>query len=211
VVKLIGAGGQQVQHYLWRSDVTMTGSAQLVLGRSQARCLLLLHNVGINSMYLEIGSGAAAATLTSGKVSSIAVTNAGFNYSKPPLVRILGGGQAGNSSYLGLNQPNGPGPNSQGGFTGRPATAHAVMTGAVGSQTIASIAIDDGGAGYAIAPYVQIMNDDLDPYGAAVPAVLTGIVLAAGDTLKFDATASPTDPISVIGTAADILTCRWMD
>lgn len=205
-MKPVGTGGQEVEHLLYRGDVTMTGAAQLVLGRSQSRCLLLLQNVGSNSMYIEIGSGGATATLTNGAVSSIAVTNAGFNYTKPPLVRLWGGGQWGNSSYLGLNQPNGPAPNSMAGFKGRPAVAHAVLSGGV----ISSIVVDDGGTGYAIAPFVQILNDDLDPYGAAVPASGKSMILTAGNSMSFG-TACPTDPVSVLGTSTDVLLCRWMD
>jgi hypothetical protein len=210
-LKIVGSGGQQVQHFLFRSDLTMSGAAQLVLARSQSRCLLLLHNAGINPMYIEIGAGAATATITNGAVSSIAVTNTGFNFTKPPAVRLVGGGQAGNSSYLGLNQPNGPGPNSMAGLTGHPAAAHCVMTGSAGAQTISSIVVDHGGAGYVIAPYVHIFNDDLDPYGAALPAAGAALLLSAGNSLRFDASACPTESISVLGTSADKLIARWMD
>ena len=206
-MKLQGASNQQVRHFLYAADLTLTGSAQLVLGESMARSLLKLKNIGINAMWIEFGSARATATLTSGAVSSVSVTNAGFNFTKPPLVRFLGGGHAGNSSYLGLGQPNGAAPNSMNGLSGRPALAHATLSGGA----VNAIVVDDGGAGYATAPYVQLINSDLDPYGCAVPSVGVGWTLNPGEALSFEASAVTTDPISVIGTSGDVLSVRWMD
>jgi hypothetical protein len=186
----------------------MTGSAQLVLGQSQARSLLKLKNIGINAMWLEFGGARATATLTSGVVTGISLTNVGFNYTKPPLVRFLGGGYAGNSSFLGLGQPNAAAPNSMNGLTGRPAVVVAALTGGAVSS---SFTIEDGGAGYATAPYVQLINSDLDPNGCAVPSAGVGWLLSPGEALSFEATACTTDAISVIGTSGDVLTCRYMD
>jgi len=71
--------------------------------------------------------------------------------------------------------------------------------------------VDNGGALYQKPPYVQLINSDLDPYGAATPASGSSLVLAAGATFQFNATACPTEPVSVIGTSGDVLVCRWMD
>lgn len=206
-MKLPGSGNQRAQHFLYSADITMTGSAQLVLGQSQARSLLKLKNIGVNGMWLEFGGARATATLTSGVITGISLTNVGFNYTKPPAVHFLGGGYAGNSSYLGLGQPNGASPNSMNGLIGRPASAIAALSGAA----VGSFTIEDGGAGYVTAPYVQLINSDLDPNGCAVPSVGVGWLLSPGEALSFEASAVTTDAISVIGTSGDVLTCRFMD
>jgi hypothetical protein len=174
-------------------------------------------------MYVEIGTGQATASLTGGAVSSVSVVNAGFGFSKPPLVRFFGGGNAwGNTSYTGLAQPGGAPPNSVASSTktvqplGAGAIAHCVMTGSAPNMSIASITVDYGGAGYIIAPYVQILNSDLDPNGAAAPAVGVGILLTAGggpgSFVKYDATVCPTDPVALYCAASgQPFTCRWMD
>jgi|HubBroStandDraft_6_1064221.scaffolds.fasta_scaffold65177_4 hypothetical protein len=209
-MNLVGSAEQQVRSYLYDATVALTGSAQLVLGQSQARSCLILQNLGANSMAVEFGSARATATLTSGAVSSIAVTNAGFNFTKPPVVRFLGGGQPQtwtgvgqgglNTSYLGLGQPNAPAPSDV-------AQAHAVLSG----NSVSSIVVDHGGSGYVAAPYVFITNSDLDPYGCATPALTSaGIILASGTgPLAFNGTFCSTDAISVIGTSADVLLCKW--
>lgn len=208
---LQGSRGQQAQANLYRADVTLGGStAQLVLGRSMSRSCLILQNLGTHAMNIEIGFGAATATLSGTTVASIAVTNAGFNYTKPPLVRILGGGPPGgapgglgyNSSYVGLAQPNGYSPS-------HPAIAHAVLV----AGAISSIVVDDPGTGYLIAPYVQILGSDLDPNGAALPSSTSGISLPLSQAvpIAFNGTLCPTDPVSVIGTSGDTLLCRWAD
>ena len=80
-------------------------------------------------------------------------------------------------------------------------------------MSVASITVDYGGANYAIAPYVFLFNDDLDPNGCAVPSSSSGIILPSGMTspIAFNGTVTPTDPIAVLGTTSDVLTCRWAD
>jgi len=204
-LKLFNSANQQVRHYLYTNDITMTGSAQLVMGQSQARSVLMLQNIGSHTMNIEFGSARAHCTLSSGAVNSVVIDNGGFGFTKPPVVVFLGGGpsEAGggpNSSYLGLNQPNGAAPSNF-------AQGHAVLSG----STVASVTIDNPGSGYVKAPYVFLYNDDLDPYGCATPSSTSGIQLLAGGSLTFNGTGCPTDPISVIGTASDVLVCRWMD
>lgn len=211
-MKLVSAGNQSVRHPLYRADGTITtgGTAQLVLAQSQSRSLLKIQNTSLGPQYWEFGSGAATATITAGKVTSIAVTNAGFNFSKPPLVRLLGGGGndgvTANSSYLGLNQPNGAAPSNF-------ATAHCVMTGNAPNMTIASITIDTAGANYLCAPYVQLINSDLDPYGCSVPSNGVGMLLTAGSPpYILNGTCCHTDPVAVFGaTTGQSFLCRWMD
>lgn len=197
---LTGTQNQISRDTLFCADVTLTGSAQLVLAQSLSRGFLMLQNIGSHAMQVEFGSARGVATISSGGVSSVAVSNAGFNFTKPPVVRFFGGGNNGNSSYLGLNQANGASPSHV-------AQAHAVLTGGA----VSSIVVDDPGSGYVIAPYVFIYDSDLDPYGAALPSATSGIVLPANMSapISFQGVFCTTDPISVLGTADDILVCRW--
>ena len=158
-------------------------------------------------MYVEIGCGRAHATLSSGAVSTVTVDNAGFGFTNPPLVRFLGGGTGGqffgsNPNYLGLNQSGGPAPSNA-------AVAHATLS----ANAISTIVVDNGGSGYVKAPYVLLINSDLDPYGASIPSLGSGLVLPANMTapLQFNGTFCPTEPIAVIGTASDVLFCGWAD
>lgn len=187
--------------------ITTGGTAQLVLPVHPSRSHFIFQNNSAHAMYVEIGSARATATLTSGVISSIAVTNAGFNFTYPPLVRFAGGGNAGNATFLGLNQPGGAGPNEQL-KTAIPATAHCVLT----SKTVSSIVVDNGGSGFVIAPYVFIYNSPLDPYGCAVPSSGVGLQVAAGGgSIYYNGTTCFTDSVSVYGTTtSDPFTCKWM-
>lgn len=211
-MKLLQSGEQQVQHYLYVADGTITAgsTAQLVLPRSQSRSMFYFQNLsGTATMNLEVGYGTATATLTSNAVSSIAVNNAGFGYTKPPRILLLGGGypqgssgrsQGPNTSYLGLGQPNAPSP---------PDVATAVAT--LSGGAISAITVNYKGSQYIKAPYVQIISDDLDPYGCAVPSATSGILLGPGQSLYWNGTACPTDPIGVFSTTTSApYTCRWM-
>jgi|HubBroStandDraft_3_1064219.scaffolds.fasta_scaffold38582_2 hypothetical protein len=185
----------------------MTGAAQLVMGQSVSRSFLALQNIGSHAMNVEFGSARATCAISGGKVTSggFTITNAGFNFTSPPVIRFLGGGGGpGNQGapYLGLNQPNGMAPS-------RPARAHATLSGGA----VSAIVLDDPGAGYLIAPFVFLFDNDLDPYGCAVPSSTSGLSLPAGMTapIAWEGTTCPTDPIAVIGTTSDILVVRWMD
>lgn len=211
-MKLVGSSEQQVRHPLYCADGTIAtgGTPQLILGISQSRSSLILQNLSVGNLVFEFGSARATATYSAGTVASVAVTNAGFNFTKAPLIRFLGGGGNdgvnGNSSYLGLNQPNGPSPS-------HPARAHAVMTGSAGNLSISSIVVDDGGANYLCAPYVFIMNSDLDPYGCAVPSATVGLLVApATGPIAWNGTTCPTDAVAVYGaTTSQAYLCRWTD
>lgn len=203
---LVGARHQQVDAPLYVADVTLTGSPQLVLATSVARTCLILQNLGTHVMNVEIGGPRAHCTMSAGAVASVVIDNAGFNFTYPPLVLFMGGGpQQGQKSgpYLGLNQPNGTSPT-------HPAQGHAVIVGGA----VSSIVIDDPGAGYLSAPYVYIYNNvNLDPYGCALPSATSGISLplSQASPLVFNGTFCPTAPIAVLGTAADVLLCRWAE
>lgn len=210
-MKLQNVANQGTRHPLYRADgsITAGGTAQLVLGRSVSRSHLIIQNTSTGPLWLEIGCGRATATLTSGAVSSVSVSNAGFNYTKPPLVKFWGGGNNyGNTSWVGVGQPNMPPPNSVG-PAGRIAAAHAVLVGGA----ISSIVVDDGGAGYTAAPYVEIINSDLDFLGCAVPSAGVGILLPAGSfPLIYNGSVCPTDPIAIFGaTTGQTFMCGWMD
>lgn len=204
-MKLVSAGNQQVRHFLYDASGSVAGTAQLVLARSLARSLLYIKNTSLGPLWVEFDGARATATLSGSSVTSCAITNAGFNYTKPPLVRFLGGGLAmGNTSYLGLNQPNGPSPS-------HPATGRAVMTGSAGALSVGSIVIDDAGSGYVIAPYVQLISSDLDPYGGAVPSAGVGWELAPGEAVTFNGTCCPTESVSIYGQDTQTYVAKWMD
>lgn len=208
-MKLVGSGNQVREDYLYRSDATIasTNTAQLVLGNSMSRSTLILQNLGSHAMYVEIGAGRAHATISGGSVTSVSIDNAGFNFTNPPLVRFLGGGTGGqffgsNPNYLGLNQPGGAAPSDA-------ATAIATLSGGA----INAITVNHGGSGYVKAPYVLLINNDLDPYGCSAPSATSGISLPANQTvpIAWNGTTCPTQPIAVYGTQNDVLFCAWME
>ena len=203
-MKGIGLGDQIREDYLYRSDVTIasTNTAQLVLAQSQSRSSLILQNLGSHVMYIEIGAGRAHCAISSGAVTTVTVDNAGFNFTNPPLVRFLGGGtQSGVNNYLGLNQPNGWAPSD-------PASAIAALSGGA----INTITVNHGGSGYVKAPYVLLINSDLDPYGCSAPSATSGISLPANQStpVAWNGATCPTGPIAVYGTQNDVLFCAFM-
>lgn len=208
-MRLVGAGDQQARHFLYDASGTITsGSApQLILPVSPARSVLLFHNISSYSMFLQIGSATATCTISSGAVNAITVTNAGFGFSKPPVVRFLGGGTEGNSAYLGAGVPLAQSPSNY-------AVAHCVMTGAAPNQSVSSISIDNGGSGYACAPFVFIMNSDLDPNGCADPSLNSGngiFCAAAGGSYYMNGTCCPTDSVAVFcAHTGAAFTCKYM-
>ena len=210
---LVGSKNQSQLDPLYDASGTITtgGTPQLIRPQVPSCSHFMVQNLSASaSMYVEFGSARAAATITSGAVTSIAVTNGGFGFTVPPTVRFAGGGNAGNGSYVGLNQPGGEGPTSS--LTkGRQAVAHAVLTGGV----VTSIVIDDPGAGYVIAPYVFITNSRLDPYGCASPfygSATSGILLSAsGGAYYMNGTACTTDAVSIYcATGSQAFTFKWM-
>jgi hypothetical protein len=154
-------------------------------------------------------------------VNAITVTNGGFGFTRPPTIEFHGGGLAiGFNTNLSTNfvsvglagypSPHGQIPSAAVGVMARPAKAHAVLTGGV----VTSIVIDDGGAGYTVAPFVFVRDDLQDPSGCADPffnSSASGIYVApAGGSFKMDATSATTDPMAVYSsTASAPFVCRW--
>jgi hypothetical protein len=204
-MKLVGAGVQQRHDYMYDASgsITAGGTAQLVLAQSPARSLLFVQNQSNATLWIDIGSARATATVSAGTVTGCTITNAGFNFTRPPVVMFMGGGRGpnNNTSFLGGNQPNYPSPPDN-------ATGHAVLSG----STVGSIVIDHGGSGYQCAPYVFMYNSDLDPYGCAIPSAGVGIELVAGQSIVFNATCCPTDPVAIFGASTSLtFCCKWMD
>lgn len=212
-MKLVGSGTQLTHHPYYRADGTITSgsSPQLVLGQSLARSTLFFQNISSATMFLEIGVGSATAVITNGAVTSITGVNNGFGFTYPPVVRLLGGGppqvMSGNlkavynNRYTGLAQPNAPAPTNV-------ATAFATISAGV----ITGYTITNPGSGYLVAPYVHLVNSDLDPNGAAAPTATVGIELTAGQSVAYNGTFCPTDPVAVFcASAGSAFICRWSD
>jgi hypothetical protein len=208
---LVGAHNQTLKHHMYDASGTITAGTtpQLVLPRVNSRAMLLFVNNSTANMLLEIGGARATAALTSGVVTSVSVTNAGFNYSLAPSVTFYSGGpqNPANSNFLG---PIPPTPDFQ--SPGSTAEAHCVMTGSAPNMSIASIVIDNGGSGYLYPPYVFIGNNENDPNGCAVPSATVGaLIVANGGNYVANGTTCTTDAISVYcATTSSAFTCKFM-
>lgn len=198
-----GNRSQGRRDFLYDASGVSTGSAQLILPEAKSRSLLLFQNVSDTAMYLEIGSARAYASLTSGVVTSVTVSNAGFNFTIPPIVSFYGGGQIeGNSSpATGCTLPDWPSPSNV-------AAAHCVLA----TKAVSSIVIDNGGSGYLIAPFVHITNSYFDPNGCAVPSATSGYYLPASTItpLRFD-TSCPTEAVALYcASSSKAFVCKFM-
>ena len=210
---LVGAKSQTKLDPLYDASGTITtgGTPQLIRPMVPSCSHFIIQNLSLTTaMYVEIGSARATATITNGAITSIAVTNGGFGFTYPPIVRFAGGGYGTDSRNLGLNQPGGDGPTSAI-KAGRGAVAHAVLT----SGVVTSIVIDDPGTGYVKAPYVFLTNSTLDPYGCASPfysSTVSGIYLgASGGAYYVNGTCCPTDAVSIYCSASSQpFTFKWM-
>ena len=202
MARVVGFTEQANLTPVYRADGTVAagGTAQLILPRAAPRSSILLQNTSASdTLYFEFGCARAKATVSNGKVTAITVTNAGFGFTYAPIVRFLGGGNASNGLDLGLGYPNQNAPSDF-------AAAHCVMSGGA----ISSIVIDDPGNGYDCAPYVQILNDPNDNYGAAVPSTTSGFKLAPGASLYQAYNVVTTDAIAVYGaTTGDSWFCQY--
>jgi len=202
MARIIGFTEQQVLTPVYRADgkIASGGTAQLILPRAAPRSSLLLQNTSSSdTLYFEFGGARATATLSNGAVSSFTITNAGFGYTYPPSVHFLGGGNALNGRDLGVGYPNQAAPSNY-------ATAHCVLT----SGAVSSIVIDNPGSGYDIAPYILLLNDPNDNFGAAVPSTSSGFKLSPGQWLQQDSSVVSTDQVSVYGaTTNDSWFCQY--
>jgi hypothetical protein len=218
-MKLVGSAGQQALCPFYDASGTITtgGTPQLLLPVHKSRSHLLIMNISDTAMYIEFGAARATATLTSGAITSFSVTNAGFGYTRPPIVHLLGGGNGGNSSFLGVGAPGYPSPGDAGYAAARytdmsgqrPAQAHATLTGPL----VGALVIEDPGAGYVKAPMVYLENDPLDPFGAAIPSSTSGLLVQAnGGSYYVNGTVCPTDQVSIVcATTGKAFTVKWCD
>lgn len=176
------------------------GTPQLVVPDQPARTYLIFQNTSDTAMFLGFGAPTATAALSSGAVSTITVTNAGFGFVYPPIVRLMGGGPIKSPPYdtgvasavSTVGSPFGPTPTAQ-------ATAVAVLTG----TAISSITVTNGGSGYVTAPFVVIENNPLDPNGCFVPSANVGFQVSAGGSFAFESSVVGTGPLSVFCSTTD--------
>lgn len=230
-MKLTGSGEQRARHYLYDASGTIAteGTAQLLLPVHMSRSLLWFVNNSTAAMYVDFGGPRVTCTISGGAVTSggFTINNAGFGYTLPPRVVFLGGGAPqgvtvapqpgwaiGKSTQIGPNNgflgstlgwdPNWPAPQN-------PARAYAVLT----AGAVSSIVLENPGSGYLYAPFVFLVNNDLDPVGCALPSVTAGAgsleVVASGGSLSFNQTCCPTDQCAVIcGSSGGGFTLKYM-
>jgi hypothetical protein len=165
-----------IRGYRFDGAIASAVAPQLILPEAAPRSSVSIQNTSNAAMWLDFGGARAAAVVSGGSVVSVSVTNGGFGYAYPPVIRFMGGAaDPGNGRFLGIGYPGHPAPS-------RPARAHAVLVGGV----VTSIVVDDGGAGYSsIPPYVHLANDPQDPFGCASPygaGAGAGYQLAPGST-----------------------------
>ncbi len=193
----------------YSGTITTGGTAQLVLPRVTTRSYVLFQNISDTDMFLGWGPATAIPTITSGAIASIAVVNAGFGYTNPPLVRILGGGPW--NETLGYNA----GALSAGlgaASTQNPAVAHATLS----DGAVNAVVVDQSGSGYSAAPqapYIYLENDPKDPFGCFLPSATAGFMLPKGGTLPFIMQNSIvcTDPFAIFcATTGKAFTCKVM-
>jgi hypothetical protein len=206
-MQLPGARGQQERDLTLGGAGTITagGTAQLLLPEAKSRSLFIFSNLSSGNLLLEFGSARAHAVLTGTAVTSIVIDNAGFNFTYPPSVDLIGGGNSNNTAYLGVADVGYPAP-------GDPAYVYPRTTDLSGQRparagipvlsagAVSSIPVADGGAGYQIAPLVFIKNSMRDPFGCAIPSATSGIlIVAGGGSFYVNGPACMTDSIAVFG------------
>ena len=221
-MKLVGSANQSVRHFIYDASGTIAtgGVAQLLIPDHVARSLLYINNNSTAALVVEIGAARATCTISSGAVSGFSITNSGFGYTKPPLVRFMGGGAP--QGFTGAGGPLGVsaqvGPNL--GFLGSaipaaegwPAPPN-VATGyaSVSGGAVTAITLANPGSGYLYAPYVWLINSDLDPNGVATPSATVGWTIPVGANLQFNDTSCPTTAVSIFGaTTGQSFTCKYM-
>ena len=210
-MQLQGVRGQFALDHLYDASGEMLeggeGSvSQLLLPEHKARSYLLIINTSPTPLYVDFGGSRATATISGGVVTSIAVNNAGQGYTLPPLIKLVGGGppERNQMAGLGAGTPTWPSPSNQ-------ALASAVMTGSAPNQSISSIAVGNGGAGYLRAPYVLIENAPGDAHGVAIASATSIPLLTTGSTLTFEGSNCPTDAVSIYGaTVGQTFVCKYM-
>lgn len=179
-------------------------SAQLLLPIWQTRSYFLFSNTSSHDMTLLFGGATATATLTSGVISSFSVTNAGFGYTYPPLVKFFGGGYPPNGVAAGTEGVGWAAIGAPPPTTSNLPAAKAVLSGGA----VASITVLNGGSGFVTAPLVYLENDPRDPVGAAIPTSTVGILIKAGSApFIMSAEFCTNAQVSLIGTQNDTFAC----
>lgn len=137
------------------------------------------------------GSSKITAIISGAVSTTVIVTNAGTNYTYPPIVRFDAPNVSGGTGF------------------GIQATGHATLSG----STVGSIVVDDQGAGYSFTPTVYITNDPREGLngttvgsGATATATLTGSGTVTGLVVtdfgsSYTSTAIPTLSFSGTSTA----------
>lgn len=201
-MKLNGSGGQRTRTHFYDASGTITsgGTAQLIVPEARERTSWVFVNNSDTVMTLEFGAARATASLSSGTVSSLSVTNAGFGYSIAPNIEFYGGAygtptQITPTSVL-QGLPDFISPSNS-------AKARCVMSGSAPNMTVGSIVVDNPGSNYAYPPFVLLTNNHADPFGAAVPSATVGLLMvASGGSYTNNGTICVTDQISVFCSAS---------
>jgi hypothetical protein len=217
-MNLHGSREQTIRDHYYRADGTIAASntSQLLLPERKSTSFLILANNSNATLWFEIGGARATATISGGGLASFAITNGGFGYQVPPIVRLYGGGNGGNPVCPGVGLYGWPAPGDagftqprMGSPTARQGIAHAVLTLGV----LTSIEIEDPGSGYVVAPQVFLENAILDPFGCADPyfgSANSGFQLVAGGSYYVNGTHCPTDAIAIWGaTMGQSYACAW--
>lgn len=218
-MRLPNTAGQGRYDFLFDASGSVGTTAAILLPRHKNRSHFIIANLNAsNTLYVEFGGARATATITNGAVTGFTVTNAGFNYTRPPIVRLWGGGYGGNTATIACGQPGEPAPGDTGyaypnsGQVARIAQAHCTLSSsAIAGSQVASIVIDDPGAGYGAAPFVFLESDPLDPFGVAIPSATSGLPITAnGGSYYVNGTVSTTDAISIISSGSSTaFACKW--
>jgi hypothetical protein len=210
---LVGARGQTAADRTYRLDGTITTAStpQLVSPIATSRAFFVFQNNSTALMTLEFGSARATATIAGGQVTAVNITNPGFGFLAPPIINFLGGAPfsprvetgpsgAGLPGYAAPSYANTQNP-------ARPALALATIT----AGALTGITITDPGAGYAFAPFVDIVNDYRDRYGCAAPSLTSGMqIQPSGGSYYVNGTVCPLDQISVFcATAGAPFLFKW--
>lgn len=182
---------------IFDGTIAAGGTAQLVLPIQPRRAFLEIQNISTDILSVGIGPAKATATITSGRVASVAVDNGGIGYAVTPQVLFQGGIIDG---YYDLAPPA-YAPN----YPFRPAIAQAVLSGGA----VNAINVSDGGGGYLVAPLVYLYNPAPNLGGGAfLPSGTAGIQLDVGGSVTYDV-GCPWSAVAIWGaTTGQAYTCR---
>lgn len=200
-------------HRSYRADGSLSTTApKLVLPQAPSRALLSIVNIGAAVLWVDHGCARATATISGGILTGFTILNAGFGFTRPPIVELRGGGglflpALAASAWDGRGQvdqwPTPAGVNTlvTPPVYSRPAKVRAVLT----AGAVSSFIIDDAGAGYTNIPDVFIANHPLDPFGCADPSIGGGSGLslpASTGAYSLKDTFCHTDAVAVFAATA---------